>query len=183
VTRVRLQREVRVAAPAEVVWDHVTDWPRQGEWVPLTHVERVDGAPGVGERFRAWSGIGRPLRGTGSGAVSWRGVGFWDPMTVTAWERTPDGGGRCEVLHLGPVVRGEGEFAVLAQGPGASRMVWAEVLVLPLGRLGALGWRLLRPLVERVIDRALRTMARQVQDDLASPGPSGARDGDRAAGG
>jgi len=77
--RTRLQREVDVAAPAEAVWDFVTDWPRQGDWIPKTRVERVDAADGLGGRFRAWSGLGR--------------VGFWDPMTITAWERTQDGGG------------------------------------------------------------------------------------------
>jgi hypothetical protein len=162
VARVRLQREVDVAAPAEVVWDYVTDWPRQGEWVPHTRVENVDDVTGLGGRLRAWSGVGAVAPGAERG-VSRRGVGFWDPMTITAWERTPDGGGRCEVLHLGAVVRGEGEFEVVPRGPQASRFVWAEVVMLPLGRLGALGWPLVRPLVTRVIDRALRTMRDQVE--------------------
>lgn len=165
--RVRLQREVDVAAPASVVWDYVTDWPRQGEWVPRTRVENVDAAPGLGGRFRAWSGIGRVRSGASRG-VSRHGVGFWDPMTVTAWERTADGGGRCEVLHLGGVVKGEGEFAVHARGEDASRFVWAEVVVLPLGRLGALGWPVVRPLVTLVVDRALRTMRDRVEQ--AAPG-------------
>jgi carbon monoxide dehydrogenase subunit G len=144
VTRVRLQREIDVAAPASEVWDYLTDWPRQGEWVPLTRVEVVDRATGLGGTFRAWTGVGK--------------VGFWDPMTITAWERLPEGGGRCEVLHLGKLVKGEGEFTVLSRGPGSSRFVWAEVLVLPLGALGSAGWRLARPVAERVIDRALRRM-------------------------
>jgi hypothetical protein len=160
--RVRLQREVDVAAPAAAVWDYVTDWPRQREWVPNTWVENLDVAEGVGGRFRAWSGIGQVAPGAGRG-LSRRGVGFWDPMTITAWERTPDGGGRCEVLHLGAVVRGEGEFEVLSRGPQSSRFVWAEVVVLPLGRCGALGWPLVRPVVTRVIDRALRTMRDRVE--------------------
>jgi hypothetical protein len=144
VTRVRLQREIDVAAPASEVWDYITDWPRQGEWVPLTRVEVVDRADGLGGTFRAWTGVGK--------------VGFWDPMTITAWERLPEGGGRCEVLHLGKLVKGEGEFTVLSRGPDSSRFVWAEVLVLPLGALGSAGWRLARPVGERVIDRALRRM-------------------------
>ena len=146
--RTRLQCQVDVAAPADTVWDHVTDWPRQGDWIPATRVERVDDAVAVGGRFRAWTGIGP--------------VGFWDPMTITAWERTPDGGGRCEVLHRGRVVKGEGEFGVLALGPGRSRFVWAELLVVPGGRLGAIGWRFARPVVERLIDVGLR----RVRDDI-----------------
>jgi carbon monoxide dehydrogenase subunit G len=146
--RTRLQREVAVAAPASVVWDYVTDWPRQGEWIPATRVERVDEADRVGGRFRAWTGIGR--------------LGFWDPMTITAWERTPDGGGRCEVLHLGRVVRGEGEFAVVAHGAG-STFVWAEMVVVPGGAVGARAWRVVRPLVERLIDQGLRQVRDRVE--------------------
>jgi hypothetical protein len=142
--RVRLERSVDVAAPAAQVWDYVTDWPRQSEWVPLTKVERVDAADGVGGRLRAWTGVGP--------------VGFWDPMTITVWHRDADGGGRCEVLHRGKVVRGEGEFGVVATAPGTCRFVWAEVLELPFGRLGRLGWWLAGPVVARVIDGALRTM-------------------------
>jgi carbon monoxide dehydrogenase subunit G len=147
--RVRLERAVEVAAPASRLWDHVTDWPRQGEWIPQTRVEDVDSADRLGGRFRAWSGIGP--------------VGFWDPMTITAWSRDPDGGGRCEVLHLGTVVKGEGEFVVRALGRDRSRFVWAEMVVVPGGRLGALGFRLVRPVVERLIDLGLRTLRDQVQ--------------------
>jgi carbon monoxide dehydrogenase subunit G len=152
--RTRLERTVDVAAPAAEVWDYVTDWPRQGEWIPQTRVENLDEARGLGGRFRAWSGIGP--------------VGFWDPMTITAWERDADGGGRCEVLHLGAVVKGEGEFAVVARGPGASTFVWAEVVVVPLGAVGALGWRLVRPLVERLIDRGLARMRSLVEAESAA---------------
>ena len=88
-------------------------------------MENVDDARGLGGRFRAWSGVGP--------------VGFWDPMTITAWERTDDGGGRCEVLHRGAVVKGEGEFAVVARGEGASTLRVGRVVVVPLGAVGAAG--------------------------------------------
>lgn len=150
--RALIRREIDVAVPAGVLWFYVTDWPRQGEWVPHTRVERVDPddpATAVGGRIRAWSGLGP--------------VGFWDLMTVTSWEESSDGGGRCEVLHTGAVVRGEGEFAVVATGPATSRFLWSEMAVVPLGRIGALSWRVARPVVERLIDRGLRTMRDKVE--------------------
>lgn len=147
--RGRLECAVEVAVPAELLWRHVTDWPRQQEWVPLTRVERVDAADGLGGRFRAWTGIGP--------------VGFWDPMTITTWERDADGGGRCEVLHRGRVVRGEGQFSVVALGEDVSRFVWAETVVVPGGSLGGWGWRFVRPLVESVVTRGLGTLKRQVE--------------------
>ena len=150
--RAVIRREVALDVPADVAWAYVTDWPRQGEWVPFTRVEHVDPADpaaGVGGRLRAWSGLGP--------------VGFWDPMTITSWERRADGGGRCEVLHTGKVVRGEGEFEVVAEGDGRSRFLWAELAVVPFGAVGAVAFRLLRPLLERVIDGGLATLKERVQ--------------------
>jgi hypothetical protein len=156
--RFRLERVIDVSAPASVVWDYVTDWPRQSDWVPKTSVETVDDAASLGGRFRAWTGLGR--------------VGFLDPMTITRWERHEDGGGRCEVLHTGRVVRGEGEFTVVSLGPGTSRFVWAEMVVVPGGRAGAAAWRGVRPVVARLIDRGLRTM-RQIVETEHSTHPVG----------
>lgn len=150
--RALIRREVALGVPAEVAWDYVTDWPRQGEWVPHTRVEHVDDdepAVGVGGRLRAWSGIGP--------------VGFWDTMTITSWERHPDGGGRCEVLHTGKVVRGEGVFEIVADGEERSRFLWSEMAVVPLGAVGAWGFRVVRPVVERLIDQGLATLRERVE--------------------
>jgi hypothetical protein len=150
--RALIRVEVEVDVPADQLWSYVTDWPRQAEWVPLTRVERVDPddpATAVGGRIRAWTGLG-PL-------------GFWDPMTITAWDQHEHGGGRCEVLHTGSVVRGEGEFEVVSTGPGSSRFLWAEMAVIPFGRVGALAWRLAGPIVEHQIGGALATMKAKVE--------------------
>lgn len=155
--RALIRREVVLAVPAAMAWDQVTDWPAQGEWVPHTRVEHADPsdpAVGVGGRIRAWSGLGR--------------LGFWDTMTITSWERAPDGGGRCEVLHTGSVVRGEGELAVVAEGPDACRFLWSERAVVPGGRLGALGFQAVRPVVERLLDQALATLKKRVENSTAA---------------
>jgi hypothetical protein len=156
--RALVRRQVDVAVPAERLWDYVTDWPRQGEWMPQTRVEPVDDrdpAHGVGGRFRAWSGLGP--------------VGFWDDMTITTWERAADGGGVCEVLHMGKVVRGEGVFEVLATGPASSRFLWQEMAAVPLGRVGAAGWGVLgRPALERLVDLGLRRMKARLELEAAS---------------
>jgi hypothetical protein len=142
--RLVIRREVDVAAPAATVWGYVTDWPRQGEWIPLTKVERVDGADSVGGRFRAWTGVGP--------------IGFWDTMTISTWQVRPDGSGLCEVMHTGRLVRGDGQFEVLALTPDTSRFILSELIVLPMGKVGWIGWRVVRPLVERAVDRLLAQM-------------------------
>jgi hypothetical protein len=148
--RTVIRREVEVAVPAPVLWDYVTDWPRQGEWIPATRVEPVDAADQVGGRLRAWTGLGR--------------LGFWDEMTITTWAPRPDGGGRVEVLHTGSVVRGEGEFEVLPRDENSSRLVWTEMLVVPFGRLGTTAFRVAGPAVRRMVDRTLRDLKTRAEE-------------------
>lgn len=140
-----VRAEVEVAAPARLVWEYVTDWPRQREWIPLTRVERVDAADGVGGRYAAWTGIGP--------------VGFWDPITISAWEERPDGSARCEIMHTGRVVRGDAEFSVVPTGPGTCRVALWEKLDIPGGPVGRLLWRVVGRIVDRGAERVLRRMA------------------------
>lgn len=147
--RALVRSEVEVAVPAEVAWDYVTDWPRQGEWIPFTRVEEVGRADGVGGRIRAWTGIGP--------------IGFWDTMTITAWSVSDDGSARCEVQHVGAVVRGEAEFSVVSRGFGACTFLWWEHLEIPGGRLGALVWRLTGRGMQKMVDLSLRRMAARAE--------------------
>ena len=62
-------------------------------------------------------------------------------MEVVEWDPPR----RCVVRHLGRVVRGDGVFEVVELGPARSRFLWSELLDLPLGALGRLGWPLVRP--------------------------------------
>lgn len=144
-----LRAEVAVAAPADEVWSYLTDWERQGEWVPLTRVEREGTADHVGGRLRAWTGLGP--------------VGFWDTMVITAWEPPGAGAGRCEVLHTGRVVRGDGGFTVTPAGADRCTAVWWERVDLPAGLVGRMLWRLGSPVTRRLLGRVLAGMARRVE--------------------
>lgn len=150
--KVLVRAEVEVAAPASVVWDYVSDWERQEEWIPFTRVEPVDPVErtrAVGGRIRAWTGIGP--------------VGFWDTMTVTLWEEHPEGSASCEVLHTGAVVRGEGAFSVVARGADACTFLWWEHLSVPGGRLAGVLWTVVGPIANRAVTLALAKMARRIE--------------------
>jgi hypothetical protein len=119
-------------APPLQAWRALVDWERQGEWMPLTDVTVVGGDPhGVGGRIEARTGI--PVGGG-------RHVGLLDTLEITGWDPPH----RVDVLHTGRVVRGPGIFEVRPRTAGAT-VVWTEQLELPLGRLGRLGWPLVRP--------------------------------------
>ena len=136
----KLTARVDVNAPPETVFAAATDWERQGEWILATTVciRHGDGRS-VGSEVEAVTGI--------------RGLGVTDRMQITVWEFPV----RCEVRHLGRVVRGTGIFAVQPRGPGGATFEWTEQLELPLGALGELGATLVRPVfgwgLQRSLDR------------------------------
>jgi hypothetical protein len=102
---------IDIDAPADVTWQVLTDWERQGEWMPMTAVEVASGSPvGLGATLSARSGFGP--------------ASFVDPMVVDVWDPPH----RCEVVHLGKVVTGRGVFLVSDLPGGRSRFVWREEL-------------------------------------------------------
>jgi uncharacterized protein YndB with AHSA1/START domain len=138
-----LELRVDVDAPAETTWAAMTDWARQGEWMLGTSVRVAGGdGAGVGSELAAFTGVG-PL-------------GFTDTMRITHWEPPT----RCEVRHTGAVVRGTGEFTVVAVTERTSRFVWAERLDLPLGAVGRAGWPLVKPAFTWGVRRSLTKFAR-----------------------
>jgi carbon monoxide dehydrogenase subunit G len=136
---------VRTQAPAAAAWAAVTDWERQGQWMPGTRVRATtQGGRGVGGGIEAWTGIG-PL-------------GFLDTMVITVWEPPH----RCVVRHTGRLVRGGGAFEVADAPDGASTLTWIEELDLPGGALGRFGWRLIEPVVRHAVARALGKLAASI---------------------
>lgn len=136
----RIQVDIVVAAPRELVWEILTDWERQADWMPdVLEVE-----------------ILTPTR-TGEGVtirVPTRILGMVvdDVMRVTGWQP----GRRLEVAHLGRVIRGRGAFE-LTDAPRGTTVSWWEEIDPPLGWLGESVARLLvRPLVRRVFRQSLR---------------------------
>lgn len=147
---------VRVAAPVQKVWEATTDWERQTAWMLGTRVRATDGAAHeVGGAVEAWTGLG-PL-------------GFLDTMVITVWEPPH----RCVVDHTGRVVRGIGTFEVAENPGGGSVLTWSEELDLPGGRIGRLGWPMVKPFVRLGLARSLAKLAADVSAEYAASGRAG----------
>jgi len=148
--------DVCVDAPVEAVWDAVTDWSRQSDWMLGTRVWATDrDGVGVGGGVAAFTGVGR--------------AGFLDTMVVTRWEPPY----RCDVRHTGQVVRGTGTFEVFALPNDRSRFVWSEQLDVPLGRLGRIGWLALRPVFARAVRSSLDKLAQSLARSTAGEADTG----------
>jgi Polyketide cyclase / dehydrase and lipid transport len=140
-----------VRAPAAEVWAALVDWPRHGDWAPLTEVRTTTEQPGgVGAQFVARTGLG-PL-------------GFDDPMTVVAWA-PPQGDrpGRCEVVKSGRVVHGRAWFTVTPLPGGRSRIVWFEDVTVSPRRITRLAGPLLSIAGRLGFAATLRSLAREVE--------------------
>lgn len=129
----------------EDAWDVVMDWERQSQWMLFTRVWATENdGTGVGGGVAARTSVG--------------GIGFTDDMVITHWDPPRE----CTVKHLGTVVRGTGTFTITAGSSGGSRFTWAEDVVPPLGRVGAAGWVVVRPVFEAMMRRSLRRLVREV---------------------
>jgi hypothetical protein len=136
-----LEVAVDIDAPPERTWAVVTDWGRQGEWMPMTNVSvTADHPMGVGATIRARSGVGP--------------VGFVDPMVIEVWQPPH----RCEVVHLGRVVTGRGVFVVEPLPGDRSRFVWREEL--DSARVRSVLDRVAAPVSKALLRVALRRLAR-----------------------
>lgn len=103
-----------VAAPAPLVWDVVTDWPRHGRYVWATTV-RSEGAAGAGQRFIATTGLG-PVR-------------LRDVMEVVEWQPPTDGEGRLRLEKRESVLTGWAEIVVRPLGERQAELLWHEEIV------------------------------------------------------
>ena len=112
----RGEARIRIAAPAEAVWDMVADVTRMGEWSPETHrATWIDGAtgPAVGARFRGDNHVG-PIKWSTTPTVTAarRGEEFAFDTGSTRWRYEFHGvDGGCEVIesfetHWNPVFDG-----------------------------------------------------------------------------
>jgi hypothetical protein len=133
-----------IAAPSQAVWDLVTDWERQREWILFTRVRVVAGdGRSAGSVVVAVTGIGD--------------VGVVDTFTVTGYDESAR---RVDVRHTGLVVTGDSSFVVTETGPDSCRFTWTEGLELPFGRLGALGWPVLKPVMTAGFGASVKRLGR-----------------------
>ncbi len=140
-----------VQAPAEQVWDALTDWSAHARWVPLTSIRVGPEPAGVGATFVGRSGVG-PLA-------------FDDPMRVTEWAPpTATGAGRCAIIKTGRVIKGSAWFTVTPLPDSSSCSVfWSETILLgPLAKVPGFSW-VASQIGARVFSGVIAKMAHEVR--------------------
>ena len=113
---------LKISAPQAAVWKKIADWESQGEWMLQTKVwVTSEKSSGVGTSIAAFTG---PLYKFYPKVKS---PGLLDLMTVTKWEEPS----RCDVVHVGKVLKGTGSFLLTQEGESVTRFDWSETIEAP----------------------------------------------------
>ena len=138
-----------IRAPAEAAFAAITDWEGRDLWMVGTRVRVIEGdGRSVGSRIEATAGAG-PLA-------------IVDAMVITMWDPPH----RIEVEHVGRFVKGRGSAEIHDLPHGMSRVVWTEDFQMPLGRLGRVGWPVVRPGFSVGVRHSLHTFAELVESGV-----------------
>ena len=117
-----LSISLTVPSSRSEVWKKIADWKSQGEWMLQTKVwvtsEKVEG---VGTSIAAFTG---PLY---KFYPRFKNIGLLDLMTVTLWNPPY----RCDVEHVGKILKGSGSFQLHEEGADSTRFDWSEMIVAP----------------------------------------------------
>lgn len=136
---------VIVKARVADVFEALTAWERQGEWIPFTTVRIVEGDGGEGSRLEAVTAVGPAV--------------LRDQMRVTRLDRPYE----VRVVHDGRVLRGPGVMRCTPLGEDRTQVVWHEWFQLPGGVLGRVAGPALWPGSKAGLTQALRRFARLVE--------------------
>ena len=137
---VLIEMTATLPGPPDIVWELITDWEHQDDWMleASDFLVTSDHREGVGVEALATIRIG--------------GIRTRDRVRVSVWE-PPE---RLVIEHVG-WVRGRGDIRLTAADLD-TRLVWLETLRAPLGIVGHLGLRLFAPLMRRIFRRDLRVL-------------------------
>ena len=103
-----------IDAPVQSVWDALTNWEKQGEWMLSTKVWITsENQDGVGTKISAFTGI--------------KSFGILDTMEVTSWVPPFV----CDVVHTGAIIKGLGKFELHEINSTQTRFDWSEEVKAP----------------------------------------------------
>ena len=139
---VSIEMAATLPGPPDVVWELITDWEHQDDWMleASDFVVLTDQREGIGVIAEATVRIG--------------GISTRDKVRVTGWEPNR----RLAIAHEG-WVSGRGEFHLTPLGKDRTHVFWREELEPPLGALGAVGLVGFKPIMRRIFVRDLRVLA------------------------
>jgi hypothetical protein len=146
VKTVTLTFTVTITASQKIIFDYLTDWEKQSDWILFTAVEKVSKTPNKkGTELVATTKFGK--------------LKFIDTMIVTEWLPNE----KVTVEHTGRVILGKGIFKIQKSTENSCEFVWEEVTPVPFGFVGQIGLILVKPLMKLLFGLSLKKLKRNIE--------------------
>ena len=136
-----------IKAAREAVWPYLVDWENLGRWMLEA------------KNFKVTSPHREGVGVTAEAIIRIAGIRTKDPVRVSRWQ-PPE---VLEIEHLG-WVGGSGLIRCIESNAGTV-VEWTEMLNPPWGVIGALGMRLIKPVMRRVFQRDLEILKQIVESE------------------
>ena len=138
--------KIMIAADQHVIFDYLSDWQKQSDWILFTTVEKVSAEPdGTGTKLLAKTGYG-PLT-------------FIDTMLVTEWLPPAS----ITVEHTGRVILGKGVFTIRTVTEHSCEFIWQEITPVPFGLVGRIGLIIVKPFLNIMFGTSLKKLKTTIE--------------------
>ena len=143
---VTLTYKIAIKAKQSIVFDYVSDWEKQSNWIMFTTVKIVSNSQRPQDtELLATTKIG-PLK-------------LADTMVITEWEPHM----KIVVEHTGRVILGKGVFNVKEISDDETEFLWQEITPIPFGQLGKIGFFIVKPILNTMFGMSLKRLKRNIE--------------------
>jgi hypothetical protein len=146
VKTVTLSYSVNISADQKTIFDYLTDWDKQSDWIMFTTVNKLSTSPNQeGTKLSAMTKFGL--------------LKFIDTMVVTEWNPYE----KIIVEHTGRVILGKGLFRIQSTALNSCEFIWEEITPVPFGIIGQIGLFIVKPIMKLLFGLSLKKLKRNIE--------------------
>ena len=138
--------KVIIKADQKVIFDCVSNWEKQSEWILFTTVHIISAAPNQ---------LGTKLLAT----TKFAAIKLIDTMIVTEWQPFE----KITVEHTGRIILGKGIFKIHSISENNCEFTWEEITPIPFGAVGQIGLVIVKPLMKLLFGISLKRLKSNIE--------------------
>lgn len=143
----KLIYKVNIASDQKTIFEYLSDWEKQSDWILFTTVHKVSTSPNQqGTELLATTSFGT--------------LKFIDTMVVTEWLPNQ----KIVVAHVGRVILGKGVFKIRKTSEKSCEFIWEEITPVPFGFVGQTGLVIVKPLMKLLFGLSLKKLKRNIEN-------------------
>ena len=147
--KVTLTYCIEINATPQTIFEYVSNWEKQSDWILFTTVQLVQGVPHQKDPLLLAVTKFGPLK-------------IADTMIVTDWLPYE----RIVVEHTGRIVLGKGVFTIVKLSKETCTFTWQEITPIPFGIIGQIGFIFAKPVMNVVFNKSLKKLKNIIETAL-----------------